>query len=175
MVQGDTSTLAKLLCERIARVLEKSVAREITIKDNRLLFRSGFLYPTGSFFLFVFLGFQGEVTISDQGQQLYVKYEIGPLPQYMIFSLLFILGCIVFALGLMNQINQFDVQRFDTLKLAIVGMLGVLAVTSCFFIVDMVLFPYRVDRFMQSYVQEFFAVFHQVGTSSQPTNETTID
>lgn len=110
MVQGDVSTLARLLCERIARVLERSIARETTIEDNRILFTSGFLYPTGSFF--IFLGFQGEVTISCQEQQLAVKYEISPLPQYAIFSLLFVLFCIIFVVGPMSQI---DAHRFATL------------------------------------------------------------
>jgi hypothetical protein len=155
MVQGDASILAKLLCERVSRVLEKSVAREIAVEGNRLLFRSGFLYPTRGFF--IFLGFQGEVAISCQGQQVNVKYEISPLLQYKIFSLLFVLGCIAFVIALTNQI---DVQRFDTLPLALVCIVGGLIVTACFFIADMVLFPYRFDRFMQSYVQEFFTVFH---------------
>ena len=48
-----------------------------------------------------------------------------------------------------------------------------LIVTAGFFITNMVLFPYRFDRFMKSYVEEFFVVFHQRGSSAEPGVKTT--
>lgn len=138
------------------------------IEDNRILFTSGFVYPMRSFS--VFLGFQGEVTISCQEQQITVKYVISPLPQYMIVTLLFVLACVVFVLGPMGQI---DARQFVTLQVAIVAFLGGLIITACFLSANMVLFPYRFDKFMQSYVREFLTVFQRIGTSSSLPGEET--